>query len=456
MILHSFENLRIFVTVTKRSLRCSIRLQCIRFPVTPGWVAFALVTFLALSGLSAVGDEIKAKSPAQEQFEQGATFLKEKNYSQAEASFKKAIEVDPKFVLPYLGLSDVDRQKGDMEGASSYLQKALALAPNNAGVQTAWGQFLFAQKRFLEAEKAYQRAIQIDPQAAAPKVQLGDLYLVALKKPAEATIAYREALALDPSNQRTNLMLGVALLSSGDLDQAEKQLTKACDLGPNDLTSRKALADLQLRRGEVDSALENYRKALQIDSNAAWATIGIGNVFMGRQDYSQAINSYRNALTKSPKSIEAQTKLGMAQELSGDLDSAEASYKAALALDPKDSVAANNLAWLLAVKKQKPKEALPWAQKAVATNPKNANFLDTLGWIMRANGDVPGALTVLKKAQALAPQDPGISYHLGLAYQESGNPTLAAESFMKALAINTSFSGASDAQSRLAALQTHK
>lgn len=442
MILSSAESLRHFITAANRSLRHR-------------WV-IALAVVLALSSLSAVCDEVKSKSPAQEQFEQGVSFLKDKNYTQAEASFKKALELDPKFVLPYLGLSDVHQQQGDIPGATSYLQKALSLAPNNAGVQTAWGQFLFSQKRFLEAEKAYQRAIQIDPQAATPKAQLGDLYLFALKKPEEAIKAYRECLVLDPSNQKVNFLLGAALLNMGNVVEAEKQFTKACDLAPNDLNSRKALADVQFHRGELDQALANYRKALEIDPNAAWARMGIGDIFMTQKDYKQAITSYQDALAKSPKSVEAQTKLGMAQELGGDTRSAEASYRAALAMDPKDAVAANNLAWLLTVKGQKPKEALPWAQKAVAANPKNANFLDTEGWVLRANGDAPGALAALKKAQALAPQDPGILYHLGVVYQESGNTALAAESYTKALAINNSFNGAADAQTRLAALQAHK
>jgi Flp pilus assembly protein TadD len=135
------------------------------------------------------------------------------------------------------------------------------------------------------------------------------------------------------------------------------------------------------------------------------------------------------------------------------LPAAEASYRKALDLDPADAVAANNLAWLLGVREKKPKDAMSWANKAVTANPKNANFLDTQGWLLRANGDGAAALPALRKAATLAPQNPLILYHLGTAYQDSGKLAIASQSFAKALSIDKSFDGADDARFRLSSLQ---
>ncbi len=403
-----------------------------------------------------VGDDVKPKSPAQQQFDKGVAQLSEKNYAQAEASFKKALEINPEFAPAYLGLADIHQLQGDVRGAGEFLQKAVAISPENAPVQTAWGQYLFSQKRFAEAEKAYQKAIQVDPKAAVPHVQLGDLYLLALNRPVDAVAAYRASLALNPSDVRANFMFGTALLAVGKTGEGEAQLVKAQAIAPTDMAIRKALADLQLRQGELGAAMANFQKTLEIDPTTTWAQIGIGDVYRQQKAYDRAISAYRDALNQNPNLVEAQTKLGMAQELKGDLLAAETSYRKALAMDPKDGAAANNLAWMLGVKDQRPKDALPWAQKAVAANPKNANFLDTQGWIMRANGDAAGAAVVLKKAVILAPNDPGILYHLGVVYQELGNRSLAAESYGKALAMNKQFNDAGDAQIRLAAIKPQK
>jgi Tfp pilus assembly protein PilF len=415
-----------------------------------------LVLALSLSAaVFSVADEIKNKSRAQAQFEQCVALAGEQKYGEAETCFKKTVEIDPKFAGAYLGLSDLRLKQGDIAGAGTLIQKAMAVAPTSAGVQTAWGQYLFSQKRFEEAEKAYQTAVRLDPKAAAPLIQLGDLDLLGRKDPQNAVVNYQAALALNSSDFHANFMLATALLALGKRDAAEIQLVKAKELAPRNLAVRKTLAELQVSREEFDAAAENYRKILEIAPNMGWARVGLGDVCMRRKDYNCAIVAFRDALRADPKAVEAQTKLAMSQQLKGDAQSAEAGYRRALEMDSKNGVAANNLAWLLCSKDQRPQEALPWALKAVASDPKNGNFLDTQGWVMRANGDVTGALVALKKANMLAPNKPEILYHLGVAYQESGKASLAEECYKKALAIDTTFSGAEDAQARLAALQAH-
>ena len=60
------------------------------------WVRYmaALLTLTLVVGLPGrvAGDEVKSKSPAQQQFEKGVAQLGEKNYAQAEASFKRRLK----------------------------------------------------------------------------------------------------------------------------------------------------------------------------------------------------------------------------------------------------------------------------------------------------------------------------------------------------------------------------
>ena len=111
------------------------------------------------------------------------------------------------------------------------------------------------------------------------------------------------------------------------------------------------------------------------------------------------------------------------------------------------------MAWLLAEKHKQYSEALVLAKKAVASDPKNGAFLDTLGWVMRGKGDKAGALETLKKAVALAPKNPENEYHLGVAYQETGDTASAVRSYEHALSLGQNFDGAEDAKTRLAALK---
>jgi tetratricopeptide (TPR) repeat protein len=54
----------------------------------------------------------------------------------------------------------------------------------------------------------------------------------------------------------------------------------------------------------------------------------------------------------------------------------------------------------------------------------------------------------------LNPENALYHYHLGLAYEKSGDRARAARHLARALALNTDFEGASDARALLASLRT--
>ena len=72
--------------------------------------------------------------------------------------------------------------------------------------------------------------------------------------------------------------------------------------------------------------------------------------------------------------------------------------------------------------------------KAYRLAPANAGVVDTLGYILLKNGRTDEAIKVLKKAVLLLPDNPTVHYHLALAYIKSGNPDIAKEHLVKALA----------------------
>ena len=102
----------------------------------------------------------------------------------------------------------------------------------------------------------------------------------------------------------------------------------------------------------------------------------------------------------------------------GELAKAKAAYEKLVQTDSSDAVSLNNLSWL--VVQQDPVRALALAQRAVKADPSSANNLDTLGSMQMGRSDFKGAALSLQKAHKLAPDHPGISYHLALALEGSG------------------------------------
>jgi tetratricopeptide (TPR) repeat protein len=392
-------------------------------------------------------------TPAQEEYRNGLKALSDKQLAAAEASFQHSLQLDPKLVSALLGLAEVNIRRGNATVAGQYLQKAASLAPKDANVLTTRGHYLFFRKSYPEAEDAFKTAITLDPKMERPHYELGDLYLLGFHKPKDAITAYHDALAINPNDSRVHYTLANALAEAGQLDDAQAQLEEASRLDPKNPALLQSLGDFCLRRGKLDGAQQAYAKALTIDSRFLPARMGEGDLFVARKDLDNALSSYQAVLQIAPKSTAALFKIGVVRERKGQLNEAEQAYRQTLVADPKLALAANNLAWLLNEREKKPAEALQWATKAVELAPKDYNCQDTLGWVLRANGDRSRALVALKQASALAPANPQVLYHLGILYQESKQSEPAVQSFSKALELSKSFEGARDAQSRLDALR---
>jgi len=82
--------------------------------------------------------------------------------------------------------------------------------------------------------------------------------------------------------------------------------------------------------------------------------------------------------------------------------------------------------------------AMSLAQTARRGLPNIANTADTLGWAYYYHGWYPSAVSMLQTAVKASPQDPTYHYHLGLAYQKTGDQSDAKQEFEHALQLHPS------------------
>jgi len=386
-------------------------------------------------------------------YQQGLTSLAIGKVDQAEQAFQESLRRDPSDLPALVGLAEIALRRNEPNKAADHLRKALGKAPQNAGVQTAWARYLYTQRRFPEAEQAIRKAIQLDPKAVAPKVDLGDILYRALRRPKEAVKAYEEALALDPKHAGAHYALGLALAGSGELARAQAELEASARLAPTNPLPPLALGGLHVALGQTARALDLFAEALKVEPKFFAAHLARGDVFLAAGDRDKALTEFGKAAELAPHLGLAQVKLGMTWQAKGRAAEAEKAYLNAIALDPGQAVGFNNLAWLAAERKGNLDQALKWAQRATKLAPKQAQFQDTLGWVYRARGELGRALTVLREASAADPGSGEILYHLAVVYAEQRNTKAAVETLNKALSAQKDFAGANRARQLLADLR---
>lgn len=153
----------------------------------------------------------------------------------------------------------------DVEGAVEHLERAVQIAPQFSAAWNNLGTIAYQSRDFSRAESRFREALDQDPEAYEPLVNLGGA-LLSLEKFEEALKYNLYAVLSRPNDALANSQLGMNYLFLGDLDRAVKYLTAAKRLDPAHFSHPQLmLAQIHLRRnnreaaaGELEDFLERH------------------------------------------------------------------------------------------------------------------------------------------------------------------------------------------------------
>ena len=124
------------------------------------------------------------------------------------------------------------------------------------------GSTLERQKKYDEAEDAFRKVIDADPQNAGALNYLGYMLADRGVKLEEALTMIKKAVDLDPANGAYLDSLGWAYFRLGKYDLAEENLTKASQHIGTDPTVQDHLGDLYQKTGRLKLAAAHWERAL--------------------------------------------------------------------------------------------------------------------------------------------------------------------------------------------------
>ena len=186
-------------------------------------------------------------------------------FRRAREAAEKALALDPQLVDAHLAMGWIQLvHDWDWEGADASFRTALDLEPGNAqALRRVAGQPSILG-RWSEAIDLANKAIERDPLRPGSYSNLG-LNLLTVNRDIEAEAAFRKTLELDPDGASQHLMLGRALLLQGKTDAALQETQQETDEGWR--LSGLSLAFHALgRRGESDAALAALKEKYADDS----------------------------------------------------------------------------------------------------------------------------------------------------------------------------------------------
>jgi tetratricopeptide (TPR) repeat protein len=291
------------------------------------------------------------------------------------------------------------------------------------------------------ALELYQKLLERFPTLPGLHEKLADLYL---RKQDRAGAAEQLAaiIRLNPTNPQAYYFLGSLAYEEKKMKEAAEHFSKVILLNPGFEPAYHDLAGAQINLNEPRDALATLEKA-----RSRFKPSFVGEFFTALA-YSR-LKQYTNALPHfTAAEVVARAtdtnrlnhvfyfQLGAAYERNKQFDEAEKAFKQCLDLAPDFSEALNYLGYMWAERGVNLVEARALIEKAVKLEPKNAAYLDSLGWVLFKLAQPREALPHLLKAVECSEEpDATIHDHLGDIYSALQQPDKAREAWQKALSL---------------------
>jgi tetratricopeptide (TPR) repeat protein len=191
-------------------------------------------------------DEEKAKARENQEasrkalmdsYGQGKEALDNKKYDEAIASLTKASTLDPKqtavwtsLAQAYVGLAQSQKSaeaSATLQKADEAFNKAIELAPSDAGNYNNYALALAAGGKVDEAKEKLAKAIEIDPTGAGKYHYNLGAFLMNAGKSDDATEEFRKGIQADPNYAESYFYLGSMLAGKSTTDPSGKMVPPA-------------------------------------------------------------------------------------------------------------------------------------------------------------------------------------------------------------------------------------
>ena len=378
----------------------------------------------------------------------GQTLLAEEKYPEALTVYQKLSDLMPDDADVYLRLAQVYRELHQIDKAEETLVKARQYSPGNPNVMYNEAMLYESQGRFEDAIRVLSEAVTgVKGQSAGMPSrrgslallyqQLGQLYRDTQNYRAAAN-TYEELGRLgDEEDRRARLLIMDTLSAAKDLPKALQAGKEAVAKYPKDPAIKARYALLLGESNQTDEAAKLMRTQLNGSESDRETYLNIAQIYERARRYKEAEQSARaaEAVPGAPRDNEMTWfLLGAIYERQKFFDKAEVEFKKALTVNPKSAPVLNYYGYMLGDLGIRLDEAQSLVQRALAEDPYNGAYLDSLGWVYYKQNRLGDAEATLRKALERDSHDPTMHSHLGDVFAKSGRTEQAASEWEKSLA----------------------
>jgi tetratricopeptide (TPR) repeat protein len=371
----------------------------------------------------------------------GRALLNLDRLEEAEASFLDALELDPEWVAPRMGLALVALRRDEPFKIVHHLERAIEVDPEYPDAYVELGRYYgsmaepalakatferwtarhpedadmlinagltaFDAADFAQALEFFEKAVEVasgeEQKSGARTFRANTLDM--LGRYEEAVEAYEEVIAETPEWWEAHANLGICHARNGRPERAEAAFRRGLEDCPGSPEIRDELAaHLLAERKDLREALRLSEEAVALGRDEIRHLHTLGEIRLSLGDEAGAAEAYQAMLALDPENPEAHLEIGLLHEVRGEVREAEEHFVESLKSDPANPRTLYSYASLYyAADDLETAEEL--LVRAVAADARYSPALSALASVRARRGDFGDALDYIEKAVEAGERD---------------------------------------------------
>ena len=353
-------------------------------------------------------------------------------FDDAIATYQAMADADPRQVQPYLGMSQIYREKKNFAKSREMLNKAKSIEPDNLEIRYSEVGLLEDEGKLNDAISALKSILDATSKKTYNPTersyrsrmleQLARLYQSA-EQYDQAVDSYRQMASLDPDlGARVEAQIVNTYRMARDYGKAQTEMESALKKYPNDRMLGEVRSQLLSDQGKNDQAIAELRKLLD-GKNDREIYLAIADIDQKAKNFADCEKSLAEAEKLSQTKEDKNAVLflrGAMYERQKDYEKAEKTFRQVVDSDPANASALNYLGYMLADRGIRLDEAQQLIERAMKLDPNNYAYLDSLGWVYYRQNKLSEAEQQLTRSLQISSKDATIHDHLGDVYFKMG------------------------------------
>jgi predicted O-linked N-acetylglucosamine transferase (SPINDLY family) len=267
-----------------------------------------------------------------EQFAEAQLLQQQGQLASARVIYRKILDAQPDHLDALNAMGVLAGQTRDLDGAIQYFDRAIAIAPGNAGAHCNRGLALKQLNQPDAALACFDRAIALDPASVIAYYSRAETYKD-LGRADEALASYAQAIAINPGFIHASYRRGVVLQQIARLPEAIASYDQVLQLKPDHFDSHANRAFSLFALGRHEEGLASCERAIALKPDQASLHVLRGNLLRALGRLEAALTGYDQAIDIDAGSAEAHGNRGTTLLLLNRV-AAISSFDRAIEIDP--------------------------------------------------------------------------------------------------------------------------